>query len=81
MSAKISIITPVYNSSDFLQYTLKNLYSQTYNNFEHVIIDNLSTDNSLKIVNNFKFKNRLIISEKDNGVYSALNKGIKKSNG
>jgi glycosyltransferase len=81
MSAKISIITPVYNSSDFLEYTLKNLYSQTYNNFEHVIIDNLSTDNSLKIVNNFKFKNRLIISAKDNGVYSALNKGIKKSNG
>lgn len=55
--------------------------SQTYTNIEYIIIDGLSTDNTLEIVTKYKDKITKIVSEKDNGLYDAINKGIKLATG
>lgn len=77
---KVSIITATYNSSKTILDTLKSVSSQTYANIEHLIIDGLSKDDTLKVVSNFS-GNPKIISEKDNGIYDAMNKGITNSTG
>ena len=77
---KVSIITAAFNSSDTIKDTLQSIDAQSYNNIEHIIIDGLSTDNTIKIVERFKH-NKIILSEKDNGIYDAMNKGIKKATG
>ncbi len=77
---KISIITPCYNSQDFIEKCVKSVLSQTYKNIEFIIVDGCSTDNTLSIIN--KYKDRInIISEKDNGNYDAINKGFRNSTG
>lgn len=83
---KISIITPTNNSEKTIVRNVESVVSQTFKNFEQVIIDNLSNDNTLQLVktsytdaglsNNLK-----IISEKDFGISDAFNKGIKNSSG
>ena len=78
---KLSIITCTNNSELFLEDTLKSIYSQKLKDFEHVVIDNLSSDNTKKIINKYFFKNRILISEKDHGIYDAFNKGILNSSG
>ncbi len=80
---KLSIITVCYNCEDLVNITLNSLISQTYQDFEYIIIDGNSTDNTLNNIKeyNSKFKNITIISEKDNGIYDAMNKGIKIATG
>ena len=73
---KISIITACFNSDATLEKTLKSLYSQTYKNFQHVIVDACSTDNSLKIISRNNWKDRIVLSEKDKGINDAFNKGL-----
>ena len=79
--SKITVITCTYNSELFIEETLKSIYSQKFKDFEHIIIDNLSSDNTKKIIDKYYFENQIFISEKDNGIYDAINKGIKKSSG
>lgn len=76
---KLSIITPTYNSELYLKATLDSIYGQTYKNFEHILIDGLSTDNTLEIARDYK--NTTIISEKDNGQSDAINKGLRLVSG
>src|ERR1035438_8928777 len=82
----ISIITPTFNSASSIQETVKSVISQTYGDFEHIIVDNQSTDNTLDVIKNI-YKNadleeRLkIITEKDSGISDAFNKGIANSSG
>lgn len=78
---KLSIITCTKNSELFLEDTLRSIYTQKLKDFEHIIIDNLSTDNTKKIIDKYYFKNRILISEKDDGIYDAFNKGILHSTG
>ena len=78
---KITIITPTKNSERTILSNIKSVQNQTYKNFEHLIIDSISTDKTLKIIKKFSFKNLKIISEKDDGIYHAINKGINKSSG
>ena len=79
---KISIITPSFNSDKIIARNVSSILGQSYNNYEHIIIDNLSSDNTiLTIKNKFenagKIKQLTIISEKDSGISEAFNKGIK----
>jgi glycosyltransferase involved in cell wall biosynthesis len=84
---KFSIITPTYNSERTIKRTLESILFQTNKAFEHIIVDGLSTDNTLKIIEYYRKDyielgiNLEIISEEDFGVYDAMNKGIYKSSG
>lgn len=78
---KFSIITVVYNGEAFIESTLRSIYDQTYNNFEHIVVDGNSTDNTLAIVEKYKTNNMVVISESDSGIYDAMNKGIDKAVG
>lgn len=75
---KISIITPVYNAEENIESCMLSVASQNYKNVEHLIIDGLSTDNTLDIVKKYTdmYTHIRWISEKDNGIYDAMNKGI-----
>ncbi|WKN33490.1 glycosyltransferase family 2 protein [Porifericola rhodea] len=75
---KVSIITPTYNSADTIIACLESVISQSYTNIEHLIIDGLSTDHTLRIIKQYKLKYPHIkyLCEKDKGVYDAMNKGI-----
>ncbi len=78
---KISIITATFNSEECIEKCLVSIEDQSFRNFEHIIIDGLSTDKTLEIVNNFKSPYRIVISEPDRGIYDALNKGIQFAKG
>lgn len=78
---KISIITATFNSAEKIDLCLNSIVSQTYTNFEHIIIDGNSSDNTIEKIKNYPYKPFKIISEEDNGIYEALNKGIKYANG
>lgn len=72
---KVSIITATYNSASTIRDTLESVASQTYDNIEHIIIDGLSKDNTLEIVNEYPHVAK-VVSEPDKGIYDAMNKGI-----
>ena len=78
---KVSIITVCFNSSKTIESTLNSVLTQSYKNIEHLIIDGKSTDGTVEILKNYPFKNKKIISEKDNGLYDAINKGLKLATG
>lgn len=78
---KISIITVTYNSAATLEETIQSVVKQTYPDIEYIIVDGKSGDDTLKIVERYKDKISKIISEKDHGLYDALNKGISMASG
>ena len=78
---KISIITITYNSQNTVEDTIKSVLSQDYPDIEYIIVDGLSKDGTLRIVNKYKDKISKIISERDHGLYDAMNKGIKAATG
>ena len=78
---KISIITVTKNSENFLEECILSLDKQSYRNYEHIIIDGCSTDNTINIIKKYKDKIAYWVSEKDEGLYDAMNKGIKKCSG
>lgn len=80
-SLKISIITPTYNSEKTISDNLKSVFNQNYSNWEQIIIDNLSKDKTLSIISRFKSSKIRVISEKDKGIYDAINKGISLARG
>lgn len=75
MRLKFSILTPSYNQGKYLEENILSVLNQNYNNFEHIIVDGGSTDNTLNILK--KYKHLKWISEPDNGQADALNKGLK----
>lgn len=78
-SIKISIITPCYNHGEYLTDTIESVLNQKYNNFEHIIIDGGSTDNTISILK--KYNHLIWISERDKGSADAIKKGINMSTG
>lgn len=81
MRAKISIITVVYNAGRFLESTLKSVKNQSYPNIEYIVIDGGSTDNTLDLIDKYNSLITKCISEPDEGLYSAMNKGLKLATG
>lgn len=78
---KISIITVNYNDKIGLNKTIQSVVNQNFEDFEFIIIDGGSTDGSLDTIEQNKSKINYWVSEKDNGVFNAMNKGIKAANG
>jgi glycosyltransferase involved in cell wall biosynthesis len=78
---KISIVTISYNQADFLEQTILSVIGQNYPNLEYIIIDGGSTDQSVNIIRKYEKSLAFWVSEKDNGMYEALQKGFKKSTG
>ncbi|MGQ4001746.1 glycosyltransferase family 2 protein [Francisellaceae bacterium CB299] len=78
---KFSVITVCYNSEATIERTLQSIRDQTYKNIEYIIIDGGSTDKTLAIVNKYKGIIDVLVSEPDNGIYDAMNKGAKLANG
>ncbi len=79
--AKISIITINYNDKIGLNKTIHSVVNQTYKDFEFLVIDGGSTDGSKELIEQHSSQINYWISEKDNGVYNAQNKGIKAATG
>jgi glycosyltransferase involved in cell wall biosynthesis len=77
----LSIITITYNSEKFLEQTIKSVINQGISDIEYIIIDGGSTDGTIDIINKYSNFISYWISEKDNGIYDAINKGIRASNG
>ncbi len=78
---KVSVITVSYNSSSTIGDTIESVNNQIYKDVEHIFIDGNSNDNTLEIIKSNSKTENLVISEKDNGIYDAMNKGIDKSTG
>ena len=78
---RISVITATWNSGSTIEDTIQSLASQGYKNVEYIIVDGASRDNTLGIVERYHSYVAHVISEKDSGIYDALNKGIKAATG
>lgn len=78
---KISIITVVYNGKDLIEGTINSVLNQTYQNIEYTIIDGGSKDGTLEIIKKYESKISKWKSEPDNGLYDAMNKGLKIATG
>lgn len=77
----ISIITVTYNAADTLEPTLQSVDSQNFDDYEHLIIDGASKDATLDIAKKYARKTLRVVSEPDNGIYDAMNKGLKLATG
>jgi len=78
---KISVVTVCYNSESTIVDCVKSVASQTWSDVEHIVIDGGSTDGTLSVVAEYSHSNTIVISEPDEGMYDAMNKGLELSSG
>lgn len=78
---KVSIVTVTYNSESTLRDTIESVLSQDYDNIEYIIVDGQSTDATLSIIDEYRDRISVVISESDRGIYDAMNKGIDRATG
>jgi len=78
---KISIITVCYQAGKTLEQTIQSVLSQTYDHIEYIVIDGASTDNTPQILEKYSDRLDIMVSEKDQGIYDAMNKGIDLATG
>lgn len=78
---KFSIVTVCFNSSSTIGDTLRSVREQTYDDIEHIVVDGGSKDNTLEIVAKEGAHVSTLVSEKDNGIYDAMNKGLAVARG
>lgn len=81
MKKKLSIITVVYNGEKYIEQSIGSVVCQKNKSVEYIIIDGGSTDRTLEIINKYKNNIDYFVSEKDNGIYDAMNKGAKVASG
>ncbi len=78
---KVSVITVCFNAANTIENAIKSVLSQTYPDIEYIIIDGASIDRTLEIIRRYENNISKLITEPDNGIYDALNKGIRLSTG
>lgn len=78
---KVSIVTVCFNAEATIEDTLQSVLSQSHDDVEYIVVDGASTDATMEIINRYKQKIDVIISELDHGIYDAMNKGIAKATG
>lgn len=78
---KVSLVTVVYNGAKTIEQTIQSVLGQTYKNIEYIIIDGLSTDGTQQIVEKYRDSIAYFVSEKDDGIFDAMNKGIRYTTG
>lgn len=81
MKPLISIITVVFNNVKHIERTLKSVFNQTFESIEFIIIDGKSTDGTFEIIQKYSDQIQILISEKDKGIYDAMNKGLANAKG
>ncbi|MGL4851363.1 MAG: glycosyltransferase family 2 protein [Phocaeicola sp.] len=81
ISPRFSIITVTYNAEKVLERTLKSIAVQTYTQIESIVIDGNSIDGTLSLVRQYEKVVSLLVSEPDNGIYDAMNKGLERATG
>ena len=77
----VTVITVVYNNSKHIRAAIESVLSQDYSKIEHIVIDGGSTDGTIEIIEEYGDKISVFLSEPDEGIYDALNKGIVRANG
>ncbi len=78
---KVTIITPIFNANNYLKDCISSIISQNYNNIEYIVIDGSSDDGSISIIESYKAHISYFLSEKDQGIYDAINKGLQMATG
>lgn len=78
---KISLITVTYNAESTIKRCIESVLAQNYDNIDYIIIDGGSTDDTLKIIDQYKHRINFFVSEPDKGIYDAMNKGIQYAKG
>lgn len=84
MNPIFSIITVVFNGETLIELTMQSVVNQSFTQYEYIVIDGLSTDNTVQLIEGYKLKHPLsihLISEKDAGLYDAMNKGLRMAKG
>lgn len=78
---KLTVVTVCYNAVSCIEKTIQSVINQRYNNFEYIVIDGKSTDGTFELINKYRSKIDMVISELDCGIYDAMNKAIKVATG
>lgn len=81
MLPKVSIVTVVFNNQSFIECAINSVLSQTYQNIEYIVIDGGSVDGTIERIKKYSDKIAHFVSEKDRGIYDAMNKGIRLATG
>jgi glycosyltransferase involved in cell wall biosynthesis len=81
LNPRFSIITVTYNAEKVIEETIQSVITQTYKNYEYIIIDGASKDNTLSVIDKYKDMISSVVSEPDKGLYDAMNKGIAAATG
>jgi len=81
VNPKLSVITIVYNNAKDIERTMLSVLNQTYSNIEYIVIDGASNDGTVDIINKYKDRLAIVVSEQDRGIYDAMNKGLALATG